>query len=93
VLDVGTHVGRFIELARQAGWQAEGAEFNSRTASYAARRTGAPIHEGPAQELAVNGRRFGAVTLGKHFGAGSPSVACRSTSGITRAVHSSRITV
>jgi SAM-dependent methyltransferase len=63
VLDVGTHVGRFVYLARQAGWQAEGAEFNPLTASYAERRTGAPIYQGPAQELAARGRRFSAVTL------------------------------
>lgn len=63
VLDVGTHVGRFVSLARQAGWQAEGAEFSALTAAYAAQRTGAPIHQGPAQELAARGLRYGAVTL------------------------------
>jgi SAM-dependent methyltransferase len=63
VLDVGTHVGRFVHWAQQAGWQAEGAEFNPVTALYAVRRTGAPIHQGPAQELAAHGRRYSAVTL------------------------------
>jgi SAM-dependent methyltransferase len=63
VLDVGTHVGRFVQLARQAGWEAEGLEFNPVTASYAASRTGAPIHQGPAQNLVIHGRRYGAVTL------------------------------
>jgi SAM-dependent methyltransferase len=63
VLDVGTHVGRFVHLARQAGWEAEGLEFNPVTASYAAWRTGAPIHQGLAQELATQGRRYSAVTL------------------------------
>lgn len=63
VLDVGTHVGRFVYLARQAGWQAEGAEFSPLTAAYAAQRTGAPIHQGPAQELAARGFRYSAVTL------------------------------
>ena len=63
LLDVGTHVGRFVYLARQAGWEAEGAEFNPVTASYAVQRTGAPIHQGPAQSLAAQGRRYSALTL------------------------------
>jgi SAM-dependent methyltransferase len=63
VLDVGTHVGRFVYLAQQAGWQAEGAEFSALTAAYAAQRTGAPIHQGPAQALAARGLRYSAVTL------------------------------
>jgi 2-polyprenyl-3-methyl-5-hydroxy-6-metoxy-1,4-benzoquinol methylase len=63
VLDVGTHVGRFVLLARQAGWDAEGLEFNPLTASYAARRTGATIHQGLAQDLAAAGRRYSALTL------------------------------
>jgi hypothetical protein len=63
LLDVGTHVGRFVHLARQAGWEAEGAEFNPVTASYAAQRTGAPIHQGRAQDLAAQGRRYSALTL------------------------------
>jgi hypothetical protein len=63
LLDVGTHVGRFVYLARQAAWEAEGAEFNPVTASYAAQRTAAPIHQGRAQDLAAQGRRFSALTL------------------------------
>jgi hypothetical protein len=63
LLDVGTHVGRFVHVAKQAGWEAEGAEFNPVTASYAAQRTGAPIHQGRAQDLAAQGRRFSALTL------------------------------
>jgi SAM-dependent methyltransferase len=63
VLDIGTHVGRFVYLARAAGWEAEGAEFNPVTATYAARRTGAPIHQGRAQDLVDQGRRFTAITF------------------------------
>jgi SAM-dependent methyltransferase len=63
VLDIGTHVGRFVYLARAAGWDAEGAEFNPVTATYAARRTGAPIHQGRAQDLIDQGRRFTAITF------------------------------
>jgi SAM-dependent methyltransferase len=63
VLDVGTGAGRFLELARQAGWQAEGAELNPSAAAYAAARTGLPVHSLRAQDLAARGRQFGAVTL------------------------------
>jgi SAM-dependent methyltransferase len=63
VLDVGAHVGRFLHLARQAGWQAEGVELNPPTAAYAAARTGLPIHRVRAQDLAAHGRRFAAVVL------------------------------
>src|SRR4051794_6655701 len=63
LLDVGAHVGRFVHLALRDGWEAEGAELNPLTASYAARRTGAPIHRERAEDLAARGVRFGAVTL------------------------------
>jgi hypothetical protein len=63
VLDIGTHVGRFVWLARQAGWEAEGAELNPVTARYAIERTGATIHNCKAQNLAAEGRRYAALTL------------------------------
>ncbi len=63
LLDVGTHTGRFLDRARRAGWDAEGVELNPVTAAFAARRTGAPVHAGGAQDLADRGRRYGAVTL------------------------------
>jgi SAM-dependent methyltransferase len=63
LLDVGTYIGRFLELAAAAGFQAEGIELNRRAADFAARRTGYPIHRLKAQDLANDGRRFGAVTM------------------------------
>lgn len=63
LLDVGTHVGRMLHLARQAGWRAEGIELNPRTAAYAAERTGLPVHRVDASRLADTGARFGAVAL------------------------------
>jgi hypothetical protein len=63
LLDVGTHVGRFVDRARWTGWAAEGLELNPLAAAYAARRTGAPIHCGQVRDLVTAGRRFGAVTL------------------------------
>ena len=63
LLDVGCHHGRFLHVAKQAGWQAEGAELAERTAEFAASRTGATIHRGPAQTLIERGLHFGAVTI------------------------------
>jgi 2-polyprenyl-3-methyl-5-hydroxy-6-metoxy-1,4-benzoquinol methylase len=63
LLDVGAHAGRFLHLAREAGWEAEGIELNPRTAAYAAARTGAPVHQMNAQALADRGRQYDAVVL------------------------------
>jgi 2-polyprenyl-3-methyl-5-hydroxy-6-metoxy-1,4-benzoquinol methylase len=63
LLDVGAHAGRFISLAQQEGWIAEGVELNPRTASYAADRTGAPVHRVNAHALVAEDRRYAAVTL------------------------------
>jgi 2-polyprenyl-3-methyl-5-hydroxy-6-metoxy-1,4-benzoquinol methylase len=63
LLDVGAHVGRFIYLAKQAGWLSEGIELNPRTAAFAAQRSGCPVHRINAHELADQGRRYDAITL------------------------------
>jgi SAM-dependent methyltransferase len=63
LIDIGTHTGRFPWLASQSGWQAEAIEINPVTASFAARRTGLPIHTMKAEELAATGRRYHAATL------------------------------
>ena len=63
LLDVGAHAGRFLDLARRAGWDAEGIELNPRTAAYAASRTGLTVHRMNAQALADRGRRYDAVVL------------------------------
>jgi SAM-dependent methyltransferase len=62
LLDVGAHAGRFLHLARQAGWDVEGIELNPTTAAAAARRTGATVHQVDARVLAAHGR-YAAVTL------------------------------
>jgi SAM-dependent methyltransferase len=63
LLDIGAHAGRFLHLARRAGWQVEGVELNPRTAAYAAERAGVPVHRANAQQVGAMGRRFDAVTL------------------------------
>jgi SAM-dependent methyltransferase len=62
LLDVGAHAGRFIAVARRAGWQAEGLELNPKTAAFAAAATGAPVHRGNVHTFDANAA-FDAVTL------------------------------
>lgn len=45
LLDVGAHAGRFLRLARERGWEGEGLELNPKTAAYAAKASGAPVHQ------------------------------------------------
>ena len=63
LLDVGAHVGQFVHLAKQSGWEVEGVELNPRTAAFAAQKTGAPIHRVNVQELVLSGRRYDAIAL------------------------------
>ncbi|MEO6239615.1 MAG: class I SAM-dependent methyltransferase [Vicinamibacterales bacterium] len=62
LLDVGAHAGRFLSLARAAGWDAEGLELNPKTAAYAAQVSGAPVHQGNIDTFAPS-RSYDAVTL------------------------------
>ncbi len=63
LLDIGAHAGRFMHLARAAGWQPEGIELNARTAAFAAAHTALPVHSANVDALVLSGRRYGAVTL------------------------------
>jgi len=63
LLDIGAHVGRFIHLASREGWQAEGVELNPRTAAFAAKTTGLPVHRENAEKLAASDKRYAAITL------------------------------
>jgi 2-polyprenyl-3-methyl-5-hydroxy-6-metoxy-1,4-benzoquinol methylase len=63
LLDVGAHAGRFLHVARQRGWQAEGLELNPRTAAHAARASGAAIHQGNVHSLSLAPASYDAITL------------------------------
>ena len=63
LLDVGAHAGRFVTLARAAGWRAEGLELNPQTAAYAARRSGASIRQLNVHDVDVSSAQYDAVTL------------------------------
>ena len=62
LLDVGAHAGRFLRLARDAGWDAEGLELNPKTAAYAAEVSGAVVHQGNIHTFTPS-RCYDAVTL------------------------------
>ena len=62
MLDVGAHAGRFIRLARGQGWDAEGLELNPKTAAYAARASGAVVHQGNVHTFQAR-HCYDAVTL------------------------------
>jgi SAM-dependent methyltransferase len=63
LLDVGAHAGRFVSLARDAGWAAEGLELNPQTAAYAARRTGASIRQLNVHDVDVDSAGYDAITV------------------------------
>jgi SAM-dependent methyltransferase len=63
LLDVGAHAGRFVSLARHAGWAAEGLELNPTTAAYAAARTGAPIRQRNVHDVDIERGAYDAVTI------------------------------
>jgi len=63
LLDVGAHAGRFVSLARAAGWTAEGLELNPKTAAYAAQRTGATIRQLNVHDTRVGDGVYDAITL------------------------------
>jgi 2-polyprenyl-3-methyl-5-hydroxy-6-metoxy-1,4-benzoquinol methylase len=62
LLDIGAHAGRFLRLAREAGWNGEGLELNPKTAAYAAQASGAVVHQGNVHSFAPAGC-YDAVTL------------------------------
>jgi len=62
LLDVGAHAGRFLRLARAAGWDGEGLELNPQTAAYAAKKSGATVHQGNIHSFTPS-RCYDAATL------------------------------
>jgi hypothetical protein len=63
LLDVGAHVGRFVSIAREGGWAAEGLELNPQTAAFAAERTGATIRQLNVHEVDPSSAAFDAITI------------------------------
>jgi SAM-dependent methyltransferase len=63
LLDIGAHAGRFMHLARSAGWMPEGIELNPRTAAFAAMRTGLAVHAVNVDRLPLAAAGYNAITL------------------------------
>lgn len=63
LLDVGAHVGRFLWMARKAGWVCEGIELNPKTRAFAVKASGVTVHNLNAQALADTGARYRVITL------------------------------
>lgn len=63
LLDVGAHAGRFMQVAKEAGWIVEGIELNPATAACAARRTGSTVYQRNAHALVGRTPEFDAITL------------------------------
>lgn len=62
LLDVGCGNGGFLMLARQAGWQVEGVDFDA-GAVRAARSRGLEVHHGGVDVLTGCGESFDVITL------------------------------
>jgi len=60
LLDVGAGAGLFVEVAREAGWDAEGTEL-SRAAADAARERGIVVHVGDLADLPLRRDSYDAV--------------------------------
>lgn len=63
LLDIGAHAGRFIRLARERGWQADGLELNPKTAAYAASASGGTVHRANLFTFDAAGAEYDAVTM------------------------------
>jgi len=62
LLDVGAYCGYFLEVARDAGYRAEGLEL-SRWAADHARAAGFVVHAEPLRERARSGDRYDVLTM------------------------------
>lgn len=62
LLDVGAYCGYFVDVARQAGFAAEGIEL-SRWAVAHAQRLGIPVRNESIEERARSGARYDVITL------------------------------
>lgn len=62
LLDVGAYIGVFVEVAREAGWDACGVE-PSQWAVRVARQRGLPVRQGTQETLGVEAEAFDVITM------------------------------
>jgi 2-polyprenyl-3-methyl-5-hydroxy-6-metoxy-1,4-benzoquinol methylase len=63
VLDVGTSIGLFLDLARQRGWSGIGTEFGARALAYARDELGLEVYDRALSELGLDPASLDVVTL------------------------------
>jgi SAM-dependent methyltransferase len=63
LLDVGTSIGLFLDLARQRGWSGIGTEFGARALAYARDELDLEVYARPLSELGLEPASFDVVTL------------------------------
>ena len=63
LLDVGSGLGYFLDMARQDGWQVEGVEPQRSAAAYCKKKFGIAPHTGPIEQLDLQPALFDVVTL------------------------------
>jgi 2-polyprenyl-3-methyl-5-hydroxy-6-metoxy-1,4-benzoquinol methylase len=63
LLDVGCHIGTFLSLAEQAGFEVAGVEPSRWAAQIARSRVGGPVHVGAIEDAPVPSDHYDAVTL------------------------------
>jgi 2-polyprenyl-3-methyl-5-hydroxy-6-metoxy-1,4-benzoquinol methylase len=63
VLDVGAGAGTFLELAREAGWEATGIELSPELAERARARSGAHVVQGDVLTATLEQSAFDAITM------------------------------
>jgi SAM-dependent methyltransferase len=63
LLDVGTSIGLFLDLARQRGWSGIGTEFGARALAHARDELGLEVYDRPLSELGLEPASFDVVTL------------------------------
>ena len=63
LLDVGAHAGRFLALARRAGWYADGLELNPRTAAFASAASGGRVYQGNMHTFTPTDEMYDALAL------------------------------
>ncbi len=63
LLDVGTSIGLFLQLAGERGWSGTGTEFGRRALAYARERLGVEVTDRPLAEAGFEPGTFDVVTL------------------------------
>jgi 2-polyprenyl-3-methyl-5-hydroxy-6-metoxy-1,4-benzoquinol methylase len=85
LLEIGSGKGELLRAAVEAGWQAEGNELSPVGARHAEQFSGAPVHVGSIEDIALTAERYDVVLLNNVFEhLRSPSGVLQSVAAATR---------